>query len=165
MRPAFSASILQREERSTPSYLELGQQLVGSVCRDDDVAGGGGDESLVHSLVQEGEQRVVVAVNASAWRAISAFLWCIPETALTSPTGSPVICTSQELKCQGKRSRRGDGSESILQILQATRADYIQHNGRTNQFMPELGSCELVAGLLPGAAATEDTHPSEPRGR
>ncbi|RWW54341.1 hypothetical protein BHE74_00039086 [Ensete ventricosum] len=62
MRPAFSASILQREERSTP-YLELGQQLVGSVCRDDDVAGGGRDESLVHSLVQEGEQRVVVAVN------------------------------------------------------------------------------------------------------
>lgn len=32
------------------------------------------------------------AMNASAIRDISAFLWCMSETALTSPTGSPVIC-------------------------------------------------------------------------
>ena len=32
------------------------------------------------------------AMKASAWRAISAFLWCISDTVLTSPIGSPVIC-------------------------------------------------------------------------
>lgn len=31
------------------------------------------------------------AMNASAWRAISALRWCMPDTALTSPTVSPVI--------------------------------------------------------------------------
>lgn len=31
------------------------------------------------------------AINASAWRAISALRWCMPDTALTSPTVSPVI--------------------------------------------------------------------------
>lgn len=31
------------------------------------------------------------AIKASACRAISAFLWCIPATGLTSPTVSPVI--------------------------------------------------------------------------
>ena len=35
-------------------------------------------------------------MNASAWRAISAFLWCIPQTALTSPTPSPVIWKSHQ---------------------------------------------------------------------
>ena len=30
-------------------------------------------------------------MNASACRAISALRWCIPDTALTSPTVSPVI--------------------------------------------------------------------------
>ena len=32
------------------------------------------------------------AMKASAWRAISAFLWCMSDTALTSPIVSPVIC-------------------------------------------------------------------------
>uniref|UniRef100_A0A0A9AD36 Carboxy-lyase n=1 Tax=Arundo donax TaxID=35708 RepID=A0A0A9AD36_ARUDO len=35
-------------------------------------------------------------MKASANRAISAFLSCMPETALTSPTGSPV--TSMGIK-------------------------------------------------------------------
>lgn len=34
-------------------YLELGQEFMGSLSGDDDVAGGGGDESLINSLVNE----------------------------------------------------------------------------------------------------------------
>jgi len=34
------------------------------------------------------------AIKASECLAISAFLWCMPATAFTSPTVSPVICTN-----------------------------------------------------------------------
>jgi len=32
------------------------------------------------------------AIKQSEWRAISAFLWCMSATGLTSPTVSPVSC-------------------------------------------------------------------------
>ena len=44
-------------------HLQLGEQLMSSLRRDDDAARGGRDESLVHSLVDEGEQGVVVPIN------------------------------------------------------------------------------------------------------
>jgi len=37
------------------------------------------------------EEKPGSAMNASACRAISALRWCMPDTALTSPTLSPVI--------------------------------------------------------------------------
>lgn len=36
---------------------------MGSLCGDDDMTRGGRNESLVHGLVDEGEQGVVVAIN------------------------------------------------------------------------------------------------------
>jgi hypothetical protein len=44
---------------------------------------------VVLSLYQPGK-----AIKASECLAISAFLWCISATAFTSPTVSPVICTT-----------------------------------------------------------------------
>lgn len=43
--------------------LEHGEQVVGRVGGDDDVARGGGDEAFLDGPVDEGEQRVVVAVD------------------------------------------------------------------------------------------------------
>jgi len=43
--------------------LEHGEQVVGRASGDDDVARGGGDEAFLDGLVDEGEQRVVVAVD------------------------------------------------------------------------------------------------------
>jgi len=43
--------------------LELGEQVVGRAGGDDDVARGGGDEAFLDGIVDEGEQRVVVAVD------------------------------------------------------------------------------------------------------
>lgn len=38
------------------------------------------------------------AIKQSAWRAISAFLWCISATTVNSPTVSPVFCKPPLLK-------------------------------------------------------------------
>ena len=35
------------------------------------------------------------AIKQSEWRAISAFLWCMSATGRTSPTVSPVICSTK----------------------------------------------------------------------
>lgn len=52
------------------------------------------------------------AMKQSEWRAISAFLWCMSATGLTSPTVSPVIWSStkqtfSEKPSEAKRSNNG----------------------------------------------------------
>lgn len=46
-----------------PTNLELVHELLRGGREDDDAAGAGVDEALLHGLVDEGQQRVVVAVH------------------------------------------------------------------------------------------------------
>lgn len=44
-------------------YLKLGNEVLGSLGRDNNVTGSGCNETLVYSIVHEWQQRVVVAIN------------------------------------------------------------------------------------------------------
>lgn len=60
-------------------------------------------------------------MNASAWRAISAFRWCMPETALTSPTVSPVIWIIRQIYLVTPEKTKMDGNYvGVLNYLVAS---------------------------------------------